>query len=292
MSRLQQRFQATKNQWTQRLEDFTIRMNLSSHGPASSSTTLTLLPLTPFRVLLQLFAYETDVLPQLDLVFEKDDGIALTFYVPQLLSFLLHGAYHNAPDLERWILGKCKENIYFAHQCFWFLRAWCLEGSHAEQKGLQQQHQQQQQQHPPMNMSSRNSSFSSLLGGENANPLTPNHKYPPEERSAMEALLKRVVQCGQVSAQKLHELAECVFPSGGPLMATDEEGFVSLQILPLGSHNSYGRWISAHESRIDLSLHQPPRFCVRARENRTITSASTRTSIMYSCMHPTFSIRC
>ena len=232
MSRMQQRFQATKNQWTQRLEDFTIRMNLSSHGPTTTSTTLTLLPLTPFRVLLQLFAYESDVLPQLDLVFEKDDGVALTFYVPQLLSFLLHGAYHNAPDLERWILGKCKENIFFAHQCFWFLRAWCLEGSHAEQKGLQQQHQQQQHQHPPLNVTSRNSSFSSLLGGESGASLTPNHKYPPEERSAMEALLKRVVQCGQIPAQNLYEFAEGIFPTGGPLMATDEEGFVSLDTSP------------------------------------------------------------
>ena len=204
MSGLQQRFHATKNQWTQRLEDFTIRMNRSTHGGAAAATALTLLPLTPFRVLLQLFAYEKDVIPQLDLVFEKDDGIALTFYVPQLLSFLLHGAYHNAPDLEAWILGKCKDNIFFAHQCFWFLRAWCLEGSHAEQKGQQQQ---------TVNTVSRTSSFSSMLGVEGSSPHLPKHKYPPEERSAMEALLRRVMECGKIPALKLHESAEGVLPA-------------------------------------------------------------------------------
>lgn len=223
MSGLQQRFQETKNQWTQRLEDFTIRMNRSTHGGAAA-TALTLLPLTPFRVLLQLFAYEKDVIPQLDLVFEKDDGVALTFYVPQLLSFLLHGAYHNAPDLEAWILGKCQENIFFAHQCFWFLRAWCLEGSHAAQKGQQQQ--------SAAGTVSRNNSFSSLLGKEGSSPHVPTHKYPPEERSAMEALLRRVVECGKIPAQKLHESAEGVYLTTGPLMLSDEEGFNSLDTSP------------------------------------------------------------
>lgn len=83
--------------------------------------------LTPFRVLLQLFAYE-DVLDngKLDAVFELDDGTALTFFVPQLLSFLLHGALQCSPQLEYWILDKCRRNVYFAHRCYWFLRAWCL----------------------------------------------------------------------------------------------------------------------------------------------------------------------
>jgi hypothetical protein len=214
MSGLQQRFHRTRDQWTQRLEDFTARMSQRSSSLDSSSHggTATLaglhLPLSPFRVLLQLFAYEKDVLPQLDLVFEKDDGVGLTFYVPQLLSFLLHGAYHNAPDLEEWILGKCRVNVHFAHKCFWFLRAWCLEGSHMEQ-------QQQQQllniaipgsssnNAPTM---SRNSSFSSLLGvsndGSGPLPPPPAQKYPPEERSAMLALLHRVMECGEKPAQQ------------------------------------------------------------------------------------------
>ena len=224
MSGLQHRFQKTKDQWTQRLEDFTIRMsNRSTHGGSTSSTTLTtLLPLTPFRVLLQLFAYEKDVIPQLDLVFEKDDGVALTFYIPQLLSFLLHGAYHNAPDLEAWILGKCQENLFFAHQCFWFLRAWCLEGSHAEQK---------EQQHTVTNTNiSRNSSFSSLLGVDSSQPI---HKYPPEEQAAMQALLRRVVECGQVPAQKLHDAGgEGVHVTTESLLKIDGDGFVSLDTSP------------------------------------------------------------
>jgi hypothetical protein len=95
----------------------------------------------PFRVLLQLFAYE-DVWTnhRLDLAFScepNSSGIvdavsnerraALSFYAPQLLSFLLHGAYLDVSHrLEEWILKRCEEDLHFAHRCFWFLRAWCL----------------------------------------------------------------------------------------------------------------------------------------------------------------------
>ncbi|KAL7472785.1 hypothetical protein ACHAXS_013146 [Conticribra weissflogii] len=116
----------------------------------------------PFRVLLQLFAYE-DVWSnhRLDMAFATEhltstnsndslvgegDGFgrsptkrsrknyitcsgseALSFYAPQLLSFLLHGAYFDiSSKLEEWILKKCGEDLHFAHRCFWFLRSWCL----------------------------------------------------------------------------------------------------------------------------------------------------------------------
>ena len=120
----------------------------------------------PFRVLLQLFAYE-DVWSnhRLDMAFASDttnamasiggiggggDGDAsseafiknntnnkngllgggsadLAFYAPQLLSFLLHGAFFDiSSKLEEWILKKCGEDLHFAHRCFWFLRSWCL----------------------------------------------------------------------------------------------------------------------------------------------------------------------
>ena len=135
---MQARLLKAKSEWAAKLEDFGNKIsNSSTHAinssnrqlysqtraPTSSSATV-----TPFSVLLQLFAYE-DVLDngKLDAAFDVDDGKSLTFYVPQLLSFLLHGALYCSPVLEEWILQKCRRNVQFAHRCFWFLRAWCLE---------------------------------------------------------------------------------------------------------------------------------------------------------------------
>lgn len=132
---MQVRLQRAKADWSSRLEDFGHKISSSNHPTNGSSSTLNsnsrpknAAALTPFRVLLQLFAYE-DVLEnhKLDVVFEADDGEALTFYVPQLLSFLLHGALYSSPQLEEWILDKCQRNVQFAHRCYWFLRSWCLE---------------------------------------------------------------------------------------------------------------------------------------------------------------------
>lgn len=214
MVELQHRFQRTKQEWTQRLEDFTSRVAASSstrRGTSSLGSVLNL-PQTPFRVLLQLFAYDDEVLTQLNMIFDKD-ATGLSFYVPQLLTFLLHGAYHNAHDLEEWILSKCRVNIHFCHKCYWFLRAWCLDGSHAEQ-----QHSM-----------SRNASFSSLIGVEQGQTsLQPHPKYPPESRSAVKALLQRVVECGRVSAQELQEATTSATITSGPLVAEDAFGSVSL----------------------------------------------------------------
>jgi phosphatidylinositol 4-kinase B len=118
---MQIRLQRTKQDWTNRLHQQQAQQ-IGANGSSATSS------VSPFRVLLQLFAYE-DVLEnrKLDAVFDADDGVALTFYVPQLLSFLLHGALYSSPALEEWILNKCKRNIYFAHRCYWYLRAWCLE---------------------------------------------------------------------------------------------------------------------------------------------------------------------
>eukprot|EP00547_Thalassionema_nitzschioides_P013094 CAMPEP_0194263842 /NCGR_PEP_ID=MMETSP0158-20130606/47271_1 /TAXON_ID=33649 /ORGANISM="Thalassionema nitzschioides, Strain L26-B" /LENGTH=1084 /DNA_ID=CAMNT_0039004059 /DNA_START=40 /DNA_END=3290 /DNA_ORIENTATION=- len=214
MVELQTRFHQTKQQWTQRLEDFTSRVVASSstRRRANSLGSVLHLPQTPFSVLLQLFAYDDEVLTELNVIFERDPK-GLTFYVPQLLTFLLHGAYHNAHDLEEWILSKCRLNIHFCHKCYWFLRAWCLDGSHAEQ-----QHSM-----------SRNASFSSLLGVEQGQtPIQPHAKYPPESRSAVKALLQRVVECGRSSAQALHQAATSAKITSGPLVAENEFGFVSL----------------------------------------------------------------
>jgi phosphatidylinositol 4-kinase B len=137
MLEIQAQLQKTKSEWTKRLDDYRARSaHLGSGGGGGSSSTsgqeLLHRPfLTPFRVLLQLFAYE-DVLTnhRLDAVYDQDDGVALMFFIPQLLSFLLHGAYDSSPQLEEWILDTCRRNVYFAHRCYWFVRAWCLESTH------------------------------------------------------------------------------------------------------------------------------------------------------------------
>jgi phosphatidylinositol 4-kinase len=58
----------------------------------------------------------------------QGDTLALSFYAPQLLCFLLHNAYLSTGKLEQWILERCKTDLQFAHRCFWFLRSWCLQG--------------------------------------------------------------------------------------------------------------------------------------------------------------------
>ena len=187
MSELQSRFDETKKAWAQRLDDFG---RMAKHNAKNAAPALRL-PLTPFRVLLQLFAYEENVFPDLDRVFDMDDGLALTFYVPQLLSFLIHGAYDNASDLEQWILQKCRQNVHFAHKCFWFLRAWCLEGSHEVTNGS------------PHQAASLAPSNSQTQLAEMAQSVTANSGILPEERTVMEGLLQRVIECGEIPSQLL-----------------------------------------------------------------------------------------
>ncbi|KAL7541067.1 hypothetical protein ACHAXR_010602 [Thalassiosira sp. AJA248-18] len=191
VSDTQARFDAARQMWADRLEIMTQslqqnNMNNSSHGDggglysgrdvalqspgrnlessnllanaintaASNATKLVPLKPDPFRVLLQLFAYEdvwSGTHNRLDLAFaagpaidgrnmtnQSNDGdfvsgegsAALSFYAPQLLSFLLHGAYFDiSSKLEEWILKKCGQDLHFAHRCFWFLRSWCLGDS-------------------------------------------------------------------------------------------------------------------------------------------------------------------
>jgi len=198
---MQTRINTYKSDWTKKLDDFTHR-----HLPENTTRhpDNPLLPLTPFRVLLQLFAYQ-DVIDsgKLDKVFDMDEGQAITFFVPQLLSFLLYGAYYEtAPNkLEEWILDKCSKHIYFAHRCFWFLRAWCLEDrggipNPSSMASLQLENSKKDIAVSPSH--SRSNSVSSLT---KANGSTT--KLLPEERELVENLLLRVVQAGEMPARRL-----------------------------------------------------------------------------------------
>ena len=163
---LHNRLSRTKHQWTMRLQDFTRR--LDTH---ESST---------FSVLLQLFAYE-DVLDSGKL----DACESLILYVPQLLSFLLHGAYDKTPQLEAWLLQTCRNNVFFAHRCVWFLQAWCLETV-------------------PVTLLTPSSSVTSFKSASSVTSLvdhaTINTRYAPHERDSVQGLLFRVMECGQVPA--------------------------------------------------------------------------------------------
>eukprot|EP00526_Cylindrotheca_closterium_P002047 CAMPEP_0113623976 /NCGR_PEP_ID=MMETSP0017_2-20120614/12353_1 /TAXON_ID=2856 /ORGANISM="Cylindrotheca closterium" /LENGTH=1072 /DNA_ID=CAMNT_0000533979 /DNA_START=61 /DNA_END=3276 /DNA_ORIENTATION=- /assembly_acc=CAM_ASM_000147 len=183
---VQSHLQRAKVEWTKRINDYHIR----SEGTLNQDYLHR--QVVPFRVMLQLFAYE-DVLSdgKLNAVYDKDDGVSLLFFVPQLMSFLLHGAYESSSNLEEWILATCKRNVYFAHRCYWFLRAWSLESKHTTPSRLSH--------------SSSLTSFENLE--ESSNPDSSNKnvaKFLPEERAVIEDLLRKVMTAGEKPARALH----------------------------------------------------------------------------------------
>lgn len=192
VSEVQSRLKQTKDEWTKRLADY--RLLSSSTGGQD----LIQKPQTAFRVVLQLFAYE-DVLGngRLNAVFQQDDGASLLNFVPQLLSFLLHGAYDSSTDLEEWILDTCRQNVFFAHRCYWFLRAWSLESQHTSD-GV------------PARLG-RTSSLVSFEGIEDSAHSPEEERSQrqinnllPEERAVIEDLLHEVMKCGEEPARLLY----------------------------------------------------------------------------------------
>jgi hypothetical protein len=185
------RLSKAKDEWTKRLDDYT-HVRSGAGGSNGGQDHLLQKPLTPFRVLLQLFAYE-EVLTngRLNAVYDQDDGAALMNFVPQLLSFLLHGAYESSPRLEEWILETCRRNVYFAHRCYWFLRAWSLETNNTGD-GLPAR----------LSQSSSLTSFDSL--NDSATLSATDNKFLPEERAVIEELLHRVMKCGEEPARILN----------------------------------------------------------------------------------------
>lgn len=192
VSEVQHRLKQAKDEWEKRLADYRMR------SAGTGSQDLIQRPLTAFRVLLQLFAYE-DVLSngRLDAIFEQDNGATLMNFVPQLLSFLLHGAYDSSTDLEVWILDTCRKNVHFAHRCFWFLRAWSLESKKLAD-GVPA-------------LLSRSSSLASFDNGDSAPSSVSEERslrnistLLPEERAVIEGLLQQVMKNGEEPARKLY----------------------------------------------------------------------------------------
>jgi phosphatidylinositol 4-kinase B len=109
-----------------------------------------------------------------------------------------------------------------------------LEGSHAEQKQRNLESSKHFNGSGQAQVLSRNGSVSSLLGMEPnhySKPLT-GTKYSLEELCVIQALLDRVVECGEVAAQELHQCAEGVYLTKGPMVTMDENGQVILDASP------------------------------------------------------------
>ena len=254
VSETQSRFDSARRMWLERLEMLRQRdPNSSSHGDgrlnsdgdfvpsstrnsestnlianainsaATSASRLIQRP-DPFKVLLQLFAYE-DVWSnnRLDMAFsiaatgEMDEPAqgcaALSFYAPQLLSFLLHGAYFDVSQkLEQWILQKCNDDFHFAHRCFWFLRAWCMGSDDSIQSSTNDnligfeknlyvaRHKRSSSRHslgPPSTWNE----YSEAAGSLNARGAA---KFAPDEEIMIRELMIRVIQKGGRPASLAH----------------------------------------------------------------------------------------
>ena len=270
LSDLQHRLNSARRQWSARLEDVQRNLNAQLHGgdgvnfalddgggtdsrqtsplrglsPPISSGMGRLLQLSPFQALLQLYAYEDMIgTGKLDKAFgigkhyDEDSASALVFYAPQLLSFLLHGAFLSSPQLERWILDCCRTNIHFAHRCFWFLRGWALgQGkfehsntgadddstvpdveaaaslgaldieslpSSSSMRSLSKRCGSETNLY--LVHSQQQQSSGAKISGERPEYIRRNSKFPIEEHRLIEDLLQRIIECGGEAIMKLRD---------------------------------------------------------------------------------------
>lgn len=276
LSEIRGRFQEAKQEWDSRLEDVFLRMRQNENeNNVGNNIILHMRQHRPFRALLHLYAHEDVFLnKQLDNAFSMENQWAMSFYAPQLLCFLLHNAYLSTGRLEKWILDKCKINTQFAHQCFWFLRAWCLQGGiyRPENKlteggilGLPPSNGtiSDSNSMPPSRSSSFNS-FSEIKGGLVAHPSeqdlrkSQGIKLLPEERSAVENLLSKIIECGELSTRQGWDSNQ-----GHTSISLDNQ---PLESSPLHNGDSIRSNSVASDSGYSTSLPET-RSSVRLREN-------------------------
>lgn len=214
MMEIQVRLRKAKSEWTKKLEEYqkplraataASNADLPSHHHLSLHSNV-----TPFRVILELFAGDNNFnhtnndhgsIRQLDDVYDLDEGAALMLFVPQLLSFLLHGAYESSYPLEEWILEMCKKNLFFAHKCYWFLKAWSLETTSVSVHGSEGDQHQLLSPQPITRLSHSSSLTSFATQEEDSHNLS---KLLPEERAVIEDLMRRIMKCGEEPARLLH----------------------------------------------------------------------------------------
>jgi phosphatidylinositol 4-kinase len=223
LSEIRTRLQEAKMNWSTRLEDVTKLVPI--HGNDHNRGQHFFLPinqLKPFKALLTLYAHE-DVFSngKLDRAFSDANGNqALSFYAPQIICFLLHNAYMNTSRLEKWILDKCRCNVQFSLQCFWFLRAWCLQGGIYRptldaSDNISVGSKQSVFSEKGSNMSFRVASVGSLTSLDKLDNRSisafpsdddldvKDLKYIAEERELLESLVSKVIESGEVAARNL-----------------------------------------------------------------------------------------
>ena len=218
------RFDDAKRQWGLRLDEVHTRIVMQQNQKSNN-------PLTPFRALLSLYAYEEVFANHyLDNAFRSEH--ALTFYAPQLLSFLLHGAFLNSIELESWILNKCNTNLHFAHQCYWFLKAWCCLGM-IEIDLENGNNDNTTDNMPTRRISSepdlRSGSSPLILTDSNRASTTENHpKFGVEEHIVIERLVLKIMELGSDAAVQLDHSGNSAGESNLLQLSTDDnhDGYI------------------------------------------------------------------
>lgn len=59
----------------------------------------------------------------------------VVFYIPQLVVYLVYGAFDTSTKLRRALLRICSNSMHFSHRLIWFISAFCLEGAGVTDKG-------------------------------------------------------------------------------------------------------------------------------------------------------------
>ena len=219
MGEIRSRFTEAKREWTSRLEDVTHRVHQNEKG-TNKNILSQFNQNTPFRALLHMYAHEEVFRnKRLDRAFPRDDCPLLSFYAPQMLCFLLHNAFLSTGKLERWILDRCQTDVHFAHRCFWFIRAWCLQGgifipdeengrplpSRSASGTFLHEEKQNSSMRGRFHSEPDFANISELVRGPSVEDLKKSNgiKFPPEERRALEDLLAKVTECGEHAARTL-----------------------------------------------------------------------------------------
>uniref|UniRef100_K3WM55 1-phosphatidylinositol 4-kinase n=1 Tax=Globisporangium ultimum (strain ATCC 200006 / CBS 805.95 / DAOM BR144) TaxID=431595 RepID=K3WM55_GLOUD len=78
-----------------------------------------------FEAIVRLYAHRDGAVERLAKAYDRNPT-AFEFYLPQLCSFLLHGAFVQSPQLGRILLDKCALSHVFAHKMLWYLQSYCL----------------------------------------------------------------------------------------------------------------------------------------------------------------------
>lgn len=99
----------------------------------------------PIPALIKLYSLSKDAVTSLSACRINPDMRAkvtqrrdLEFYIPQLLSFYVHGYFDNSEQLENLLLRAARSDHFFSHRILFFLRAFVLERLPDQEKAKQQ----------------------------------------------------------------------------------------------------------------------------------------------------------